>query len=332
MLKKISLIIAIIGLAIISFSLSLITEFRFAAEQTHWIYLTSLISALSLVCFGILPQTTRHKFAFWFKSCFWLFAIIFLLQTFLRFINLYHLDNYAVPRFICSHQTIICQRSSEAFFKFKLYRFVTLSSLLFIKALLYVFLLWRVASAPCYHIKKITLIQWGFLGFLFIAVYGNVEIILAEVHSNSISTLQVLQFSRKERFITKMGGLAYDGWIQPYSDFINTHTPTNSIILIPSRSNTWAMVGNEVYLRWFTYPRKLVQLDDQGHLPVGEQYILIAQGDCRYADCGWPKFNISRDQINKMVLIDRQTLQETTFLNQDYIFAPTIQKWGIIDL
>jgi hypothetical protein len=317
----------------LSFLLSLVSEVKFPFETFHFIYWQAILVLISWGCFYFAPSQMKKSFVRVAQIGIGLIVFLFLVNSILRVIDVYSLGQNGVVQDVCKRATTICSKAVLVFYKAKIFRFITLSSLFFIQAFCSLFGMILISyyekSLP---VKKISHLQLAFFFFFFFPLLAQFEMAFAKIHSDTVQTIQALPLSFEDRFVLRMGGLAYEGWIQPYAKFIIENTEPTATILIPPQENTWAMVGNEAYLRWFVFPRKLVHLDENGQVPPDVEYILIAQGDCRFGDCGWPKFPISKVNIQAIHLIDRKTLDKTVLYNQDYVVQKEKEEWGVIQL
>lgn len=133
-----------------------------------------------------------------------------------------------------------------------------------------------------------------------------------------------------EKMKISVGDLTYD-----YAVFIKENTESDSTILIPPQGYPWPQTGNKAYLRYFIYPRTLVngnEKDSKADLSDID-YVLIAYGETTISEYGftnvWPKFNVIGEYI---IYWD----PETGEINKDetgiyeYNESDKSKKWGLI--
>lgn len=128
-----------------------------------------------------------------------------------------------------------------------------------------------------------------------------------------------------------IGKVAYD-----YIMFVKNNTPENSIILIPPQGYPWPQTGNKAYIRYFLYPRQVINGNEKDSIiNVGNvDYVLIDYGeDNTISEFGftniWPKFNIDSEYI---IYWNPSSGTTRKAFNQKYIYKSdnNIEKWGII--
>lgn len=122
----------------------------------------------------------------------------------------------------------------------------------------------------------------------------------------------------------------YWGSIYDYFLFVKNNTPEDSTILIPPQQAPWQTEGNAGLVRYFLYPRKVIN-GELSNLDISNvDYILIAWGSWGSNDpsiMGWPKVNIEADRI---VIWEPKSNQQTS--SDQKIFKPdnSSETWGII--
>lgn len=91
---------------------------------------------------------------------------------------------------------------------------------------------------------------------------------------------------------------AYPGFY-PVMKKIASITPQDATLYIPPQSNPWELEGNAAMVRYFLYPRKIINLDDQLSpltQKVSNSYLLISRGTAESRktayDYGWPKNSV----------------------------------------
>ncbi len=119
-----------------------------------------------------------------------------------------------------------------------------------------------------------------------------------------------------------------------YFTFIKDYTPESAVIAIPPQQIPWLTSGNGGYLRYFVYPRQVINSNLGPPLPEIADYAIIDKGEWYVDDeslYGWPKATVSAEKI---WYFDRDTAQVTE--SNDITFDPTIEanryKWGLIKL
>ena len=132
----------------------------------------------------------------------------------------------------------------------------------------------------------------------------------------------------------KVGKLFYD-----YVMFLKKNTPENSKILLPPfprplAAYPWPQTGNDIYMRYFLYPRVL--LNGEEYSPKYDlkkediDYVLIAWGETESTSGnythGWPKFDVHAEKI-LFLTVDGKTEE----FKGDYIFnTEDGEQWGLI--
>ncbi len=218
------------------------------------------------------------------------------------------------------------------FFQIKLHRLISLSPF-------FVLTLWSLTATSFLINQTVTFVQKQPKALRYLILYLAIVLItqttnvLAHIYQQSTYILLNLKTPFDARIEYVLGGSTYYGWIWPYTQFIKRHTPESAVIFIPPQSVVWKMEGNEAYLRWYLYPRKLLPSTiDQPEIPEKAEYVLISLGECGEGDCGWPKVEIPQEEIDDLILIDRQTQVETILENQDYELDLNKYQWGVIKL
>lgn len=170
------------------------------------------------------------------------------------------------------------------------------------------------------------------LAFLFLVV-EQLIIVVKQINRDTTQIVTNISRNDQEKFIFKYGGNENQGWVMTYAGFIKSHTQKSDHIFIPPQLTPWQMEGNKHFFRWFLYPRWVINGATANDQPQAEvDAILIAHGAWPFGatEFGWPKFNIPKEKIKEIWLIDRQTSNELLLTNTEYIFEPGIEKWGII--
>ena len=215
------------------------------------------------------------------------------------------------------------------FYQLKLHRLLTLPSSLFVRwVLLGIGVYWsaKIDFRDLFSSKKNLLL----VSCIFAVGLWQLQLGLGSGISATFRSFQNLSTPYFDRITSSMGGVGYYGWVWPYSQFIKRFTPEDAVILLPTQSNDWKMEGNIYYFRWYLYPRVLVHLN-KNIVPSGTKYLLIARGEC-IIECGWPKFPIPSEKIERIILLDRNTLEEKVVTLESYDPEKYRDSWGIIQL
>ena len=115
-----------------------------------------------------------------------------------------------------------------------------------------------------------------------------------------------------------------------YMRFVKEQTPQNAIVVIPPTQDAWLSSGNDVLVRYFLYPRKIIQgqLDS---LPKQKyNYLLLDKGEWNVADdlYGWPRVAVDSEEI---IYFDQSTEKVSQYFGN---YNPNVNdnkmKWGVI--
>lgn len=133
------------------------------------------------------------------------------------------------------------------------------------------------------------------------------------------------------------------GWgdIYLYTQLLNRSTPHNATIAFPPAQNHWLYSGNVVLMRYFVYPRSIVNLTETGseetlaQLPAQTfDYIALAWGESNELDLspyGWPKQAVKTEYIDYFDLVAGTS--ERVIVNQytpTGVDTPVDRRWGVI--
>jgi len=116
---------------------------------------------------------------------------------------------------------------------------------------------------------------------------------------------------RRSSFMVKHPQATYDekmryswGDFYDYMLFIRKNTNENAIIMHPPMKSPWSDVGNRGLIRYFLYPRQLIQnlTDENAEIDKTADYVMLAwgSGSCldEQVDChGWPKKRLEAEWI-----------------------------------
>lgn len=115
--------------------------------------------------------------------------------------------------------------------------------------------------------------------------------------------------------------------------FVAHKTPDNSIIAVPPQVSPWLMEGNVGYLRYFWYPRHIIQFDQTGpvdQIPDDADYAIIAEGGWA-GDKGWPKATTSAEVFWIINPRNGEILNEVKGYDFDPITNPELKhSYGLI--
>lgn len=148
------------------------------------------------------------------------------------------------------------------------------------------------------------------LRYLVIPIFGLVlglvlENNLSNIWINNKSNLQYVfnhpSDSYKQKMENSLGKQFYD-----YVLFVKENTPENAKILLPPfPAYPWPQTGNIPYMRYFLYPRTLLNGDEYSASynlkKDGIDYVLLAWGETVATSNGythgWPKFDVNAGDI-----------------------------------
>lgn len=216
------------------------------------------------------------------------------------------------------------------FYTFKVFRLITITGTFWAQLyvlLIGIYLILTLETLP----KKLGLLSILLWLALLIPVTTQLYRALGFSYLQAIQMTINAHIPFDDRFTYKLGGTSYYGWIWPYAQFLKKHTTEQAVIVIPTQNNIWKMEGNEAYFRWFMYPRTLVHMENET-IPENATHMLIALGECDNGACGWPKISIPAERIESIILIDRDTQEETVIENTAYALDTSAFQWGIIEL
>ncbi|MEN8252842.1 MAG: hypothetical protein ABFQ62_00475 [Patescibacteria group bacterium] len=162
---------------------------------------------------------------------------------------------------------------------------------------------------------------------IFLYFLGNIFIFAQHIMQNYQLILKQPLATHEEKSRYALSDYGYFNFLADYSD-------DNAIIAIPPQMSPWYTVGNGGYLRYFTYPKKVINSSLDGPLPVEANYAVIAKGSWDPGDdelYGWPKIKF---EAEKIWYFDRETNKITE--SEKTFFDPTDKnnkyKWGLIKL
>lgn len=152
-------------------------------------------------------------------------------------------------------------------------------------------------------------------------LFAVISVLFNYTLANIINTRKLVI---KEIDLIQASGPSYSdkqraGWgdIYTYTELLRKSTPENAIIAIPPAQNHWLYSGNLVLMRYFLYPRTLVNVKESDSIEtlydlpdVDYDYVAIIWGESNTrdsADYGWPKAAIPSEYIEYFNLQDGST-------------------------
>ncbi len=124
-----------------------------------------------------------------------------------------------------------------------------------------------------------------------------------------------------------------------YMLFVRNNTPENAVIMYPPMRNPWNDVGNGGLIRYFLYPREIVQniTDVVAEVDSTANYAMLAWGSgvctLEEGEChGWPRVKIPAEAI---IYKQNKTPEvEKTVYNIDYDYNDEMNKgkWGLVKI
>ncbi len=120
-----------------------------------------------------------------------------------------------------------------------------------------------------------------------------------------------------------------------FAMFIKNNTPENSTILIPPQSYPWDKTSNVGYLRYFLYPRNLINGGEKNSAVDLStiDFVLIDYGETNISENGftnvWPKFDVKGNSILYWNPETGETIEDKTGIYK-YNENDRSEKWGII--
>jgi len=141
-----------------------------------------------------------------------------------------------------------------------------------------------------------------------------------------------INLSYDKKMEMKIGKVPYD-----YAMFIKNNTPANATILIPPQAYPWDKTSNVAYLRYFLYPRNLINGGEkEPNVDINSvDYVLIDYGETNISQYGytnvWPKFDVKGEYIIYWDPISGKIWQGVAG-NYRYDPKDLSEKWGIIKI
>jgi hypothetical protein len=318
---------------------TLYVEYKFQYAQFKWLGWRVLAISAAVVQFGALSKKIRKKLKPTIIKLLFLFIFLYLINFVINSINIYHLDKFEQVNMFCQANTSICDSIAKNFYRFKIYRFVSLTSYFFFYVIF--LLVGMLFSEKVYtqtnkiweKIPKVKLkFAWMFYFLITYLLFQQLVSVFSIMSRKTVKILDTLRVPFQDRWEPAMGGRFSFGWIDSYSKFITSQVKENEIILIPNQTAPWEMEGNKNYIRWFFYPRRTVQMLDSKEIPKEANYALITYGVFGHHKEVFPNFIIEKEKISQIILVDQQTLQTTVIDDLDFNPENFVNKWGVIKL
>ncbi len=201
-----------------------------------------------------------------------------------------------------------------------------------IHSLIYLLLLifgWKITI---YYWQKIKNIHHTTLVVIALIVFAQ---LYAKISTSVIDISNIVEHQaipHQEKWTQKMGGNQEFGWITTYAEFLKRHLNQDQVLLIPNQESPWLSVGNKWYFRWFMYPTRVVQNEDVYNTFTDVDALLLSPGLWQSIPPKmWPDFPLPEKSIQKIVFIDRDSLEETT-ITDHFFNTPITRQWGVIIL
>lgn len=316
---------------------TLFVEYKYQYAQFRWLGWRIILAAAAVFKFGSIKRKKRKNRIIIKLLVF--FVIIYLINLSFNLINIYHLERFPEINEFCAQNQHTCEYIVSNFFRYKAYRFVSLTPYFFfyviflLVGLLYSEAIYKRANKiwgkiPKFKVKYL----WLFYFFMAYLLFQQLVFTFSLISKKVVKLVSTVSLPFEERWEPVMGGRHSFGWIDTYSNFINSQVEEDKKILIPNQEAPWEMEGNPHYIRWFFYPRRTVQMNEETEIPKEADYALITYGIFGFHKKTFPDFEINKDKISKIILIDRETLETNIIENQDFIPEDYQDKWGIIKL
>ena len=323
---------------------TLYVEYKFQYEQFKWLSWRVFVIAAAIVQYGALPHSFHKKYQKVLTSLFVVVCFLYVLNLLANLINVYHLERFPSLMEYCEQNEQTCDLIVQTFFRLKIYRFVSLTSYFFmyviflIIGLLFSQHVYKRVTKIWHKLPKIKLrrvrLKYVLL-FYFLLVYILVQQLISVfsgVSKKVVKMYYTFNTPYEQRWEQVMGGRFSFGWMKTYADFVNAHSPESATLLIPDMVAPWEMEGNPNYLRWFIYPRKMVQTVGDDDVPDSADYALLTYGVFGYQKQTFPTYFISKAEIDEIIIINQNTLTVTRKQNLDYHPEDYQNVWGLIKL
>lgn len=158
--------------------------------------------------------------------------------------------------------------------------------------------------------------------------YENATISITGAIKGDAFVIQNIDMSYDDKMKYTWGGFFYE-----YMNFIKNNTSENSTIAIPPQESPWLSTGNAGLVRYFLYPRFVIN-GGYDFLPNKKfEYVLIAKGEWLTDDksrYGWPKIPVSAE---KLVYFNPKTFEASeSAINYNPLDSNHKDSWGLIKI
>lgn len=170
--------------------------------------------------------------------------------------------------------------------------------------------------------------------FIFIFLVRNLIQIFPLIIVN-VSQITNHPFASYDEKMTYNWGFFYE-----YMKFVQSEIPEESTIAIPPAQSHWLSSGNSVLVRYFLFPRKVVNLKETNSdevlyemPPEKADFALLSQGEWKdpLVSYGWPKKELSIEYVSGF---NRDTKEKFKITDEKYfpIKYENTANWGVIKL
>ena len=113
--------------------------------------------------------------------------------------------------------------------------------------------------------------------------------------------------------------------------FLKEYSSENAVIAIPPQQTPWLTSGNGGYVRYFTYPKHVINSPLEGSIPPEATHVMISKGEWPVSEdeYGWPKQVI---EARRIWYFNRETNEVTLSPSTTYYPEENKYSWGLIEL
>ncbi len=179
--------------------------------------------------------------------------------------------------------------------------------------------------------KRLKSINFVFIIILVLLLSENLIMLLPKMFYRTAFVISHLNFTYDQKMEAKWGDF-YN-----YMVFVRENTPEDAIIMYPPQKYPWMNVGNGGLIRYFLYPRHIVQnySNEYAQIEGSADYVMIAWGgwSCEAERChGWPKIKVPAEWMlyKKKNSIEIENKFEDTVYNPDDNINH--EAWGLIKI
>jgi len=143
--------------------------------------------------------------------------------------------------------------------------------------------------------NRLNLLQLLFISGLlifFTGYYGFMS--FKNIIADGIFIASHINMTKEDKYRNEMG-IVYD-----LTKLVDTVTETDAEILIPPQISLYSQTGNANYLRYFVYPRLLMNGSVENPTLNGINYVLVVRGEGTKFDSKltiWPDWSIKADKV-----------------------------------